>query len=128
MRRPTTLTLTCLLVSLSVLLLLLSQVSLIAWMSSSPPKKQRTAETMLTSFITVDAESDFPIQNLPFGVFSTRADADNKRIGVAIGRFVRMMNTTYLWLFDVHGSLTHGGVMVWFYLTFAGAGPIGDRQ
>src|ERR1700761_1589196 len=29
-------------------------------------------------------ESDFPIQNLPFGVFSTKADP-SRRIGVAIG-------------------------------------------
>ncbi|XP_041361314.1 fumarylacetoacetase-like [Gigantopelta aegis] len=36
------------------------------------------------SFITVDPECHFPIQNLPYGVFST-ADNPRKRIGVAIG-------------------------------------------
>jgi fumarylacetoacetase len=41
----------------------------------------------LQSFITVDADSDFPIQNLPFGIFSTQAHP-NKRVGVAIGDFV----------------------------------------
>ncbi|MCX7209067.1 MAG: fumarylacetoacetase [Burkholderiales bacterium] len=41
----------------------------------------------LQSFITVDADSDFPIQNLPFGIFSTQAHP-HKRVGVAIGNFV----------------------------------------
>lgn len=41
----------------------------------------------LSSFISVDADSDFPIQNLPFGIFSTHAHP-NKRVGVAIGEFV----------------------------------------
>ncbi len=38
----------------------------------------------LRSFIPVDAASDFPIQNLPYGVFSTSA-APSPRVGVAIG-------------------------------------------
>lgn len=37
-----------------------------------------------TSWVPVPAESDFPIQNLPYGVFSTSKDAQ-PRIGVAIG-------------------------------------------
>ena len=37
----------------------------------------------LRSFIAVDAESDFPIQNLPYGVFSTATKS--ARVGVAIG-------------------------------------------
>lgn len=41
----------------------------------------------LRSFIAVDTNSDFPIQNLPFGIFSTQAHP-NKRVGVAIGDFV----------------------------------------
>lgn len=41
----------------------------------------------LRSFIDVDAESDFPIQNLPYGVFSTAA-YPAPRVGVAIGDFV----------------------------------------
>jgi fumarylacetoacetase len=41
----------------------------------------------LRSFVDVGPESDFPIQNLPFGVFSTEA-TPQKRVGVAIGDFV----------------------------------------
>ncbi|KAL8197308.1 UNVERIFIED_CONTAM: hypothetical protein K2H54_020111 [Gekko kuhli] len=39
------------------------------------------------SFIHVDENSDFPIQNLPYGVFSTK-DQPRHRIGVAIGNQV----------------------------------------
>src|SRR3954469_21645607 len=38
----------------------------------------------LKSFVEVAADSHFPIQNLPFGVFSTDADPA-PRVGVAIG-------------------------------------------
>ncbi|MCF6765152.1 fumarylacetoacetase [Thiotrichales bacterium 19S3-7] len=50
----------------------------------------------LTSFITVPSGHDFPIQNLPFGIFN---DANNtqKRIGVAIGDFV----------FDLYHAFEH---------------------
>ncbi|GAC1551923.1 MAG: fumarylacetoacetase [Beijerinckiaceae bacterium] len=41
----------------------------------------------LRSFIEVALDSDFPIQNLPFGIFSTPHDP-NKRVGVAIGDFI----------------------------------------
>jgi fumarylacetoacetase len=41
----------------------------------------------LRSFIDVDATSDFPIQNLPCGVFSSK-DGRAPRIGVAIGDYV----------------------------------------
>ncbi len=41
----------------------------------------------LRSFIPVDAASDFPIQNLPYGVFSTEA-LSAPRVGVAIGGYV----------------------------------------
>ena len=40
-----------------------------------------------TSFVEVTPESHFPIQNLPYGVFSRRYD-DRPRCGVAIGNFV----------------------------------------
>jgi fumarylacetoacetase len=40
----------------------------------------------LRSFIPVDPASDFPIQNLPYGVFSARGLAP--RVGVAIGDYV----------------------------------------
>ncbi|MBB1091067.1 fumarylacetoacetase [Rhodopseudomonas palustris] len=41
----------------------------------------------LRSFIKVDPTSDFPIQNLPYGVFST-AGTPTPRVGVAIGDYV----------------------------------------
>ncbi len=41
----------------------------------------------LKSFVEVDSRSDFPIQNLPYGVFSA-ADREVPRVGVAIGAFV----------------------------------------
>ena len=42
---------------------------------------------MLRSFVPVSPESHFPIQNLPYGVFSTPED-QHPRVGVAIGEFV----------------------------------------
>ena len=41
----------------------------------------------LRSFVDVDAASDFPIQNLPYGVFSTEGRKE-LRVGVAIGEYV----------------------------------------
>jgi fumarylacetoacetase len=41
----------------------------------------------LRSFIAVDPTSDFPIQNLPYGVFSAK-DGLAPRVGVAIGDYV----------------------------------------
>ena len=41
----------------------------------------------MKSFIEYSEDSHFPIQNLPYGVFSTRNDA-RKRIGCAIGEMV----------------------------------------
>ena len=41
----------------------------------------------LRSFIDVDPASDFPIQNLPYGVFSS-GDGLAARVGVAIGDYV----------------------------------------
>ena len=41
----------------------------------------------LRSFVDVAPTSDFPIQNLPYGVFSTAAES-KPRVGVAIGDFV----------------------------------------
>ena len=41
----------------------------------------------LRSFIDVDPTSDFPIQNLPYGVFSAK-DGLAPRVGVAIGDYV----------------------------------------
>ena len=44
-------------------------------------------DTALTSFIEVAEQSDFPIQNLPFGIFSSASQAQ-ARAGVAIGDWV----------------------------------------
>jgi fumarylacetoacetase len=44
-------------------------------------------DSTLRSFIPVDPASDFPIQNLPYGVFSAK-DGLAPRVGVAIGDFV----------------------------------------
>lgn len=41
----------------------------------------------LKSFVAVAADSDFPIQNLPYGVFSTGSNPV-RRVGVAIGEFI----------------------------------------
>ena len=43
-----------------------------------------TIDPNLSSWVDVDDADDFPIQNLPFGVFSTAAHA-GRRVGVAIG-------------------------------------------
>ncbi|RKP11810.1 Fumarylacetoacetase, partial [Piptocephalis cylindrospora] len=40
--------------------------------------------TQATSFIQVSKDSDFPIQNLPYGIFSLVHDP-TPRVGVAIG-------------------------------------------
>ena len=43
----------------------------------------------LRSWVTVDTKSDFPIQNLPFGIFSSTAPAaSTPRVGIAIGDYV----------------------------------------
>src|SRR5258707_1136471 len=44
-------------------------------------------DPVLRSFIPVDPASDFPIQNLPYGVFSTLG-LPTPRVGVAIGTHV----------------------------------------
>ncbi|ORX59010.1 fumarylacetoacetase [Hesseltinella vesiculosa] len=42
---------------------------------------------VLSSFVPVSQESHFPIQNLPFGIFSSSAKPE-RRVGVAIGDYV----------------------------------------
>ena len=51
----------------------------------------------LKSFISVDKNSDFPIQNLPFGIFSTsnQPGKTKKRIGVAIGEYILDLQTVF---------------------------------
>jgi len=56
----------------------------------------------LRSFIDVDPVSDFPIQNLPYGVFSSK-DGLATRIGVAIGDYV-----LDLWELEQDGRLDVG--------------------
>ena len=58
----------------------------------------------LRSFIEVDATSDFSIQNLPYGVFSTK-DGLAPRVGVAIGNYV-----LDLWELEKDGRLNVGDV------------------
>jgi fumarylacetoacetase len=60
----------------------------------------------LHSFIDVDVTSDFPIQNLPYGVFSSR-DGLASRVGVAIGNFV-----LDLWELEQDGRLDVGALGV----------------
>jgi fumarylacetoacetase len=60
----------------------------------------------LYSFIPVDPASDFPIQNLPYGVFSS-ADGLAPRVGVAIGDFV-----LDLWELEQDGRLSVGDLGV----------------
>jgi fumarylacetoacetase len=56
----------------------------------------------LRSFIEIDATSDFPIQNLPYGVFSSK-DGLAPRVGVAIGDYV-----LDLWELEQDGRLDVG--------------------
>jgi fumarylacetoacetase len=51
----------------------------------------------LKSFITVNIENHFPIQNLPFGIFSTQQNLQ-RRMGVAIGEYI----------LDISACLEHG--------------------
>ena len=60
----------------------------------------------LRSFIDVDATSDFPIQNLPYGVFSAK-DGLASRVGVAIGDYV-----LDLWELEQDGRLDVGDLGV----------------
>jgi len=54
------------------------------WRTKWPPTQ--TIPT-LSSFIPVDPASDFPIQNLPYGVFLRQGRA-RPAVGVAIGDYV----------------------------------------
>src|ERR1700730_15598103 len=55
----------------------------------------------LRSFIAVDPTSDFPIQNLPYGVFSSK-DGFAPRVGVAIGEYVLDLS-----VLEAEGLLDH---------------------
>jgi fumarylacetoacetase len=60
----------------------------------------------LRSFVPVDASSDFPIQNLPYGVFSAQGGLA-PRVGVAIGDYV-----LDLWELEQDGRLDVGEIGV----------------
>src|ERR1700749_2749383 len=64
-----------------------------------------TNDPKLASFIPLDPASDFPIQNLPYGVFSARGFAP--RIGVAIGDYV-----LDLWELEQDGRFAFGEIGV----------------
>lgn len=49
------------------------------------------ALAQLKSWVSYDAQTDFPIQNLPYGVFTTAADSTG-HIGVAIGNMILDLN------------------------------------
>jgi fumarylacetoacetase len=59
-------------------------------------------DAKLRSFVDVEPTSDFPIQNLPYGVFSTK-DGLAPRVGVAIGDYV-----LDLWELEQDGRLDVG--------------------
>jgi len=50
-------------------------------------RQDPTTDPSLKSFIAVEADSHFPIQNLPFGIFSPTA-SEGPRVGTRIGDFV----------------------------------------
>lgn len=54
---------------------------------SSPTQTKKLNTGLLTSWLSVDADSHFPIQNLPYGIFKV-AENQCPRIGTAIGKWV----------------------------------------
>ena len=56
----------------------------------------------MKSFVPIPENSDFPLENLPFGVFSTQNDSRH-RIGVAIGEFIVDMSKPDLKFFLIFG-------------------------
>lgn len=57
------------------------------WKAEMTIKAIHPNDPALKSFIAVDPESHFPIQNLPYGVFTDRDNA-TPRVGVAIGEVI----------------------------------------
>ena len=69
-----------------------------------------SATSVLQSWVPVEADSDFPIQNLPYGVFTT-ANQHDKHIGVAIGSHVLDLHVLASYgLFSALPALHHGEV------------------
>src|SRR5207249_4525235 len=63
----------------------------------------------LRSFVPVAADSHFPIQNLPFGVFRRQGDSTT-RIGVAIGEMVLDLD-----MLSKHGLLSGSKLARWSF-------------
>ena len=59
--------------------------------AEAAPASKRAKTMSATSWVEYDATCDFPIQNLPFGIFSTEGTAP--RVGVAIGDQVLDLST-----------------------------------
>jgi fumarylacetoacetase len=76
----------------------------------------------LRSFIDVASDSDFPIQNLPYGVFSAK-DGLALRIGVAIGDYV-----LDLWELEQHCRLGVGDLGVFAAPTLNGFMSLGPKM
>jgi fumarylacetoacetase len=79
-----------------------------------------TNDPSLRCFLEIDPSSDFPIQNLPYGVFST-TDGLAPRVGVAIGDFV-----LDLWELEQDGRLNVGDLGVFAEISlnrFMSLGP-----
>merc|ERR1719206_394106 len=74
-------------------------------MPSSPrssPRHKKAKMMSMKSFIEYEETSDFPIQNIPFGIFSTTANP-KPRAGTAIGDFaVDLAVLAENGLFDKH--------------------------
>ena len=65
---------------------------------------------LLQSWVPVETTSDFPIQNLPYGVFTSTSQPD-KHIGVAIGSHVLDLHVLASYgLFSALPALQHGDV------------------
>src|SRR3954468_4518210 len=54
-------------------------------MMPSVPKLDKTHDPELKSWVASADGSDFPIQNLPYGIFSPKGKRESPRGGVAIG-------------------------------------------
>ena len=87
----------------------------------SSPKRQRTtgpdsaamadeSKSNSSSWVKYDADCEFPIQNIPFGVFKPTADAAS-RIGTAIGDQVGSCEAGAMWVLRC-AALTHHALSV----------------
>ena len=54
----------------------------------------RANDPSRTSWVEVKKDADFPIQNLPFGIFKT-SDDPKPRVGVAIGEKIVDLKIKY---------------------------------